>query len=163
LLQYRQAGLQRAEQLVDHRLPVERVGDRLAEPALPQERVAVAGAPVHVDVLQRGTGIRHGLEAGLAAELRQLQLRLRVDQVHLTAADRLDLGVGIGDEPERDAVEGRPLPEVGRVAHHHDALATRVAVELERAVRHRLPRLRVVVVVVPDLVEVGAHQRMLRV
>ena len=80
----------------------------LPQPALLRERVPV-GALLDLDVLPGEALVRHDLEAGLVPQVRERELRLRVDRVDLAGADRLDLGVRVRDEAEHDRVELRRL------------------------------------------------------
>src|SRR6185436_12799928 len=87
---------------------VQRRDQRLAEPGLLGQRVAL-GSLLDLDVLPLETDVRDDPEAGLAAQVCKSELRLRVDRVDLTRADRLDLGVRVRDEAEHDRVKLRPL------------------------------------------------------
>ena len=108
-------------------------------------------------------GFEIDLQAGLALEVRELELRLRVDGVDLTATNRLDLGIRVRPEDERHLVQVglvRPIPTV--VPHHRDGLALHVALQDVRACPDVLPGL-VLVALVPGRVEVHAREGMGRV
>ena len=151
--------LLRVELLVDlgdDGLPVDRIGKRLPEPRRPQERHAALELLVEVQVLEGRSGVRLDLQAGLALEVNELELRLRVDRVDLAAANRLDLRVRVRPEDEDDLAQIRLVrtPPL-RVRSERHRLALRVVRHGEGAVADRLARLRVVRVVQPDVVEIG--------
>src|SRR5207342_3894341 len=110
-----------------------------------------------LDVLPGKAQVRLDLQPGLALQVGESQLRLRVDRVYLAATDRLDLGVRVRDEAEHDRAQFRRFAvPATRVLLERDA---RAAVELrqqERPVRDgRVPLLRVTDAVVPDRQHVG--------
>src|SRR5206468_5674066 len=130
---------------------VQRGQQRLTHPGLLRERVPV-GSLLDLDVLPLQTHMRDDPEARLAAEVCESELRLRVDRVDLTRADRLDLGVRVRDEAEHDRVKlrFRSIP-AAVVARQGDAGAAVEPGQEEGAVRDRgVSLLRVADAILPD-------------
>src|SRR5262249_56190368 len=98
--------VERAVQGVCRGVAVERLHERAAHPHLLRERVALRSL-LDLDMLELQTDMRDHLEAGLAAQVCERKLRLRVDRVDLARADRLDLRVLVRAEAEHDRVQLR--------------------------------------------------------
>ena len=107
--------------------------------------------------------MRLDLQPGLALQVGESELRLRIDRVYLAATDRLDLGVRVRDEAEHDRAQFRRLAvPTTRVLLERDAGAAIELRQQERPVRDgSVPLLRVTDAVVPDRQHVGARQRVL--
>ncbi len=156
VLQHHRVGLQRPDDRLHDRLPVDAQDDGLAHEGLGQQRVAV----VEVEVLPDRAGAHLGGDAGDAIHLlQQVELGLRVERVDLPAAQRRHLGLRLLDEGDHDLLDvaaGLVLPPVVGVAHDRDVLVLGPRLEHERTGAQRD-------LLVPDGVEVRPLQLVLGV
>src|SRR5439155_19426083 len=98
-LQRSDARVERSVQRMRRRRTVDRRDQRLSEPALPRQWVAVRPL-LDLDVLPRETLVRDDVQPRLIPQVGERQLWLRVDRIDFARPDRLDLGVRVRDEAE---------------------------------------------------------------
>lgn len=95
-------GVERHQQAVDQLPGVHGGGDRLADGQLGQGRVL----QVEGQVLEAERGAHLALHAGQPpGGVDQVGVGLGPDQVGLVVAQGVELGVGVGDQPELDPVQ----------------------------------------------------------